>query len=354
MKLGQGKRIPEVIPACAKLIHETDEVLSEALKYTRTLVSELSPPVLREHGLAHGLRWLAEYMQRYEMTVTIDAPEGNQPQLAEHQIVLLYQSVRELLMNAMKYAGTGGATVKLDQQADELRVEVHDDGPGFDLAVDPAANTLTGGLSHKFGLFSIRERMRALGGRFELAPGKGTTAILVLPLAPSAGTTVHGTESPRKAIHHDPPSERSTMKAQHSGLNEKRMRVLLVDDHVMMRQGLRSVLDCYSDVELVGEAGDGAEAVTLIERVHPSVVVMDINMPKMNGIEATALIKARHPGIIVLGLSVNAGGENLEYMMKAGAVRVLTKEAAVDDLYNALHAAVYGDASHDSERESAS
>ena len=354
LKLGQGKRMAQGIPACSKLIHETDEVLAEALKYTRTLVSELSPPVLREHGLAPGLRWLAEYMQRYEMMVTIDAPEGIQLQLAEDQIVLLYQSVRELLINAMKHAGTGEATVKLERQAGELRIEVHDEGPGFDLAVDPTAKAFTGGQSQKFGLLSIRERMKALGGRFELAPGKGTTAILILPLTTGAETTVHGTELPRKAINHDLPSERSAIKAQHSGPNEKRIRVLLVDDHVMMRQGLQSVLESYPDVELVGEAGDGAEALTLIERVRPSVVVMDINMPKMNGIEATALIKARHPGIIVFGLSVNAGGDNLEQMMKAGAVRVLTKEAAVDDLYNALHAAVYRDASHDSERESAS
>lgn len=354
LKLGQGKRMVQGVPACAKLIHETDEVLSEALRYTRTLVSELSTRVLREQGLTPGLRWLAEYMQRFEMTVTIDAPEGNQFQLAEDQIVLLYQSVRELLINVMKHAGTGGATVKLEWQAGELRIEVHDEGPGFDLAVDPAAETLTGGLSQKFGLFSIRERMKTLGGRFELAPGKGTTAILVLPLAISAGTTVHGTEWPPKALEHDLPSESLAIKAQHSGPNEKRMRVLLVDDHVMMRQGLRSVLDCYPDVELVGEAGDGAEALTLIERVQPSVVVMDINMPKMNGIVATALIKARHPGIIVIGLSVNAEGDNLRQMMKAGAVRVLTKEGAVDDLYNALHAALYGDSSHPSRRSASS
>jgi DNA-binding NarL/FixJ family response regulator len=113
-------------------------------------------------------------------------------------------------------------------------------------------------------------------------------------------------------------------------------RVLLVDDHAMMRQGLRSVLEAYADVEIVGEAGDGEEALASVERLRPSVVIMDINMPKMNGIDATKRIKQRYPETLVLGLSVNAGPENQSAMAQAGAAALLTKEAAVDQLYSMI------------------
>lgn len=104
----------------------------------------------------------------------------------------------------------------------------------------------------------------------------------------------------------------------------------------MVRQGLRSVLDSYADVEVVGEAADGEEAIAAVAKWRPAVVVMDINMPKLNGIEATGRIKARHPEVVVIGLSVQSGHEPKEAMLKAGAAVLLTKEAAVERLYDSI------------------
>lgn len=185
MKLGQGKQLAHQVPACATLMKEADEVLSEALTYTRTLVTDLSPRVLSDHGLAAGLLWLGNYMQRHDMAVTVRVPE-QEVTLPEDQKTLLFQSVRELLINASKHAGTGKATVTLNQVDGTLRIDVRDDGVGFEPAAAAAAMPAPkGGISSKFGLFSIQERMRALGGFFALqsAPGKGTTATLVLPMA---------------------------------------------------------------------------------------------------------------------------------------------------------------------------
>jgi len=186
--------------------------------------------------------------------------------------------------------------------------------------------------------------MHALGGTFELlsAPGKGTTAVLTLPLTESAESGVLSPESARPTIS----SRDSALPScsppgiQQPALSSARIRVLLVDDHAMVRQGLRSVLDAYDDVEVVGEASDGEEAVSATERWRPAVVVMDINMPKMNGIEATAEIKARWPDIIIIGLSVNSGGDNSRAMEKVGATLLLTKDAAVVQLYEAIRKAL--------------
>ena len=336
LKLGQGKRHAEAVPEAAKLMKETDDVLSDALKYTRTLVAELSPIVLRDHGLSAGLKWLGEYMHKHQIAVTVIVPE-DELTLPEEHAVLLFQSVRELLINSAKHAGTGQATVALEQRDGLLRIDVRDEGAGFDPA-DAAAGTPGGGISSKYGLFSIQEHMRALGGSFDIqsSPGKGTTATLMLPLA----TRTELSESDGSALNaqHSALPGRSALSAQHSALQQhtNRVRVLLVDDHAMVRQGLRSVLDAYKDIQVVGEAHDGAEAVRLVDELQPQVVVMDINMPKMNGIEATTHIKAHWPETIVVGISVNTGDDNGNAMRGAGAAVLLNKDAAVDDLYRTI------------------
>ena len=118
------------------------------------------------------------------------------------------------------------------------------------------------------------------------------------------------------------------------------IRVLLVDDHTIVRQGLRSLLESYPNIAVVGEASDGEEALASAGKLQPAVVVMDINMSKMDGIAATRLIKTQYPEIIVLGLSVNATAYYLDAMQKAGAFEVLSKDSAVDTLYGAIQRAV--------------
>ena len=332
LKIGQGKRLAQKVPACVDVIKQLDDVLSDALQYTRSLVADLSPPVLRDHGLSAGLKWLGDYMRKHDMTVTVIVPEQEDPALPEDQVVLLFQSVRELLINSSKHAGTGEATVMLEQRHGQLRIVVRDEGAGFDLiaAATTTADTPAGVLSSKFGLFSIRERMKALGGVFEIesASGCGTSATLTLPLV------ISGEEPVASGAQSHP----SSPTVERAPLSQKsvRTRVLLVDDHAMVRQGLRSVLECYADVEVVGEAWNGEEAVKAVECLRPAIVIMDINMPKMNGIEATAEITARYPDTTVIGLSVNADVENQEAMLKAGAALLLTKEAAVEQLYGAI------------------
>jgi PAS domain S-box-containing protein len=328
IKLGHGKRLVESIPDCAKMIGETDALLSEALTYTRTLVAELSPTVLRDHGLPMGLKWLGEYMQKHDMTVTVTVMEEPLT-LPDDQALLLFQSVRELLMNAWKHAQTATAEITMNTEDGRLRIEVRDHGQGFN--VSAAETHRATGLAAKFGLFSIHERMKALGGSFtiESAPRQGTTAKLTLPL-----------RAPSQAAKDVLPSQVALeVSGTHrawplpDGGAKAHVRVLLVDDHAMMRQGLRTMLESSPDVQVVGEACNGEEALASVERVRPTVVVMDINMPKLNGIEATARLKSRYPDLIIIGLSVNAEEENQEAMKRAGASRLITKEAAVEQLY---------------------
>lgn len=93
---------------------------------------------------------------------------------------------------------------------------------------------------------------------------------------------------------------------------------------------------------IVGEASNGEEAIELVEQLRPALVVMDLNMPKKNGIEATACIKAQWPETVVIGLSVHAGEEARRAVINAGGAVLLTKEAAVDELYRTIREVLDG------------
>jgi PAS domain S-box-containing protein len=331
LKLGQAKQGP--VFRSVDMIKQAEEVVSDALTYTRNLVAELSPPVLHEFGLFAALRWLAEQMQRYQLHVSVQIDAREDVRLPEDQAVLVFQSVRELLINAVKHAVAKQASLVVEEREGVLRIVVKDQGVGFDLLA--MATQQPSPMSSKFGLFSIRERMNALGGRLELhsSPGEGTRATLILPRPPTSEPTV---ESAPRTPHRETPVH------SREGRMAGPCRVLIADDHAMVRQGLRSVLEAFPNVNVIGEASNGQEAVDLTEQLRPAAVVMDINMPRMNGIEATAKIKTRHPDIVVIGMSVNASVDNHDAMRTAGASMLLTKEAAVDQLHGAIQRAVHG------------
>ena len=116
-----------------------------------------------------------------------------------------------------------------------------------------------------------------------------------------------------------------------------KIRVLLVDDDVRVRETLSSILKAYSNIEVVGEASDGDEAVTSVGTLRPAVVVMDITMKKMDGITAARLIKAQHPSVLVVGCSAHTKEYNLYAMQRVRAFEVLlTKEDAAENLYPAI------------------
>jgi len=116
-----------------------------------------------------------------------------------------------------------------------------------------------------------------------------------------------------------------------------KMRILLADDHTILRAGLKMMLNAQPDMEVVGEAQDGRQAIQEAQRLQPDVVLMDITMPDMNGIEATKHIKRNHPAARVLILTMHEHDEYVFQALRAGASGYMLKEAADTDLINALH-----------------
>lgn len=117
---------------------------------------------------------------------------------------------------------------------------------------------------------------------------------------------------------------------------------MIVDDHKVVRQGLKAFLLAYDDLELVGEADDGAQAVRLAEQLQPEVILMDLVMPGLDGAAATQAIRDRHPHIQIIALTSFPEEDLVQKALKAGALSYLLKNVEADELANAIRAARLG------------
>ena len=116
-----------------------------------------------------------------------------------------------------------------------------------------------------------------------------------------------------------------------------KVRILLADDHLVVRMGLAAIIGIEDDLALVGEASDGVEAVQLVDKLRPDVVIMDLMMPRQNGVAATEQILKRRPETKILILTSFGNSEDLSHALKAGALGALVKDSAHDELIAAIH-----------------
>jgi two-component system, NarL family, response regulator LiaR len=127
-------------------------------------------------------------------------------------------------------------------------------------------------------------------------------------------------------------------------ISSQPIRVMLVDDHTMVRRGLATFLEVFDDLELAGEAADGEEAIELCGRLLPDVVLMDLAMPEMDGVTATRVIRQRFPEVQVIALTSFKEAELIQNALQAGAIGYLLKDVTADELDQAIRAAHSGQA----------
>ncbi len=303
------------------------DLVTKSIETSRTLSSELSPPVLYQKELPEALRWLARWMSAtHRLDVDLDLPDDF-VFLREDLRVLLFHSVRELLFNVVKHAETSTAQVAMQEQNGRIRIMVKDKGRGC----DPKSLT-ENGPGEGFGIFAIRERVELLGGNLETAcaPNEGVTATIFLPVAPPVYA-----DPEQPSLVAEEFAQRIEPPATPPPANGK-IRVMLVDDHTVMRKGLLSFLSGHDDIEIAGEAADGEAAVELAQKIQPEVILMDISMPKMNGVEATRQIRSKMPGIRIYGLSMFEAEDQAHAMSEAGATGYLSKSGNSESLLAAI------------------
>jgi signal transduction histidine kinase/ActR/RegA family two-component response regulator len=322
-------------------------LVRECIAMSRSLVSELSHPSYTEPDLCTALGWLGAWVkEKHGLDVHVKCAQTIMANVEETRLTLL-QSVRELLFNVVKHAGVREAHVELVKGSDgSVQVTVSDEGTGFDPEKALAPRLAPGLASGGIGLLSIRERLDVIGGgmKVESDAGRGSRVTVWVPQdAPAASEPARPSRSASAAapVPRDTAGRtsdtagRRRLRAARSAAAGK-IRVLLVDDHAVVRDGIALQLLQQPDIEIVGEAADGETALQLVRALRPDVVTMDVNMPGMNGIDAARAIHAEYPLTRIIGLSMSEESEQGAAMRSAGAVHYLSKSASLDKLLAAI------------------
>ena len=248
----------------SKHITYTQRLVEKSVDIVHQFARDLRPTLLDDLGLIPALQtYIKAFAARTGLRVRFLAFAGVE-ELENDKRTVLYRVALAALVNVAEHAKASNVSVVIKALPQAVLMEITDDGRSFD-----AAHVLDSRRNKRLGLIGMRERVEMVGGTFRVdsAPGRGTTI--------SAKTSLQ-----------DAPEKDDPMKL---------IKTLLADDHTIVREGLRALLLADSGIEVVGEAHNGHEAVSLAKALHPDVVVMDIAMPVLNGLEATRQILAAAP-----------------------------------------------------------
>ena len=308
MQVRAAKNLLDSDPAAAReRLTEAEELIKTSQQELGRIITELRPTALEGQGLAGALSdYLATWSQHAR--IPADLQVQNDQRLPMEVEQTLFRVAQEALSNVARHSRASAATVWLVFEPGQVILYVVDNGVGF----DPAT------AGDGFGLQSMRDRMAAVQGR------------LIVQAAPEGGTIVTASA----------PTNFSGAKI----IMEDAIRVVLVDDHNMVRMGLKAYFSTLPDIQVVGEAGTGEEAVRLAADLAPDVVLMDLIMPGMDGVEATRQVKRISPRTQVIVVTSYHEDEHIFPAIRAGALSYVLKDIDPDDLADAIRRANAGEA----------
>ena len=295
----------------------------------RTLSYLLHPPLLDELGLSSAVKWYAEgYERRTGIKVEVKIPLDF-GRLSPDVEVALFRVIQESLSNVQRYSESLRAYVRLKRSSsDEIQVQIGDFGKGIHPATLNTSTHTAAPLG--VGIQGMRERMRQLGGKLEITSRlkHGTLVTATLPMVhpqanPSAEPITNTTvESATNRGTDTPAPSRDTPRKQ----------ILIADDHEMLRRGIRNALADRQDWQICGEAVDGQEAVNKVNTLRPDLVILDINMPVLNGLAAVRQILRNRPQTKIVIFTVHDSEQTLKEIQAAGAHAYVSKNDASDAL----------------------
>jgi len=329
-----------------RLVHSKNNDVNDALEESRDTVRKigeeirtlsylLHPPLLDESGLGSAVRWYAEgFQKRSGIHLAVDIP-ATMGRLSTDVETALFRVVQESLTNVHRYSGSPNAEIKIFAEGDQLHLEVIDHGRG--IAAGSVPVQLDGTASLGVGIPGMRERLRQLDGNLEVDFGRdGTRVVAIVPLKKPAAVS----EMPETAA--DANQEQARVDSNVNTRSDARQRILIADDHEVMRRGVRGLLESHDEWVVCGEAFEGTEAVVKSRELRPDLIIMDINMPGLTGIAAAQQIRRENPSAKILFFSVHESSQTVREVMNAGAQGYVAKSRAGHDLVDAVRNVLSG------------
>ena len=319
-----------------RLILESIGLSNDVNKEIRTLSYLLHPPLLDELGLSSAVEWFTQgFENRTGIRVGVDIPPGF-VRLAPDVEVALFRIVQESLANVHRYSGSATAYVRARSDRGEVRLEIGDFGKGMSKESQKTSRSSVAPLG--VGIQGMKERVRQLSGTLEITsrPGKGTLVTAILPI--TSRRKEISESYPSSEIHELPP----VVAGEVAETNGWRKRILIADDHDVLRRGIRTMLESDPDLEVCGEAVDGKDALEKTLAQTPDLVILDINMPIMNGLDVLRQIVRHRPQTKVLAFSVHDSKQIVEEILAAGAHSYLSKATAGQHLVHEVRLLLNG------------
>ncbi len=324
---------------------DAQKLVSDCLVYTkqiseeiRTLSYVLHPPLLDELGLTSAVRWYTKgFEARTGIHVEIDIP-ANFQRLPSDVEVTLFRIMQESLTNVHRYSGSATAFVRVLCSDSQVSLAVGDRGKG--MRSDAAGAVVSGDTAVLgVGIQGMRERMRQLSGNLEIhsRPNEGTVVTATVTIPELDSKLRAELEGSADRPHADVDVGELT-DAPSSG----RKRILIADDHEVLRRGVRTLLGTESEWEICGEAIDGKDAVDKSAALSPDLVILDVNMPVLNGLAAVRQILRLRPQPKVLVFTVHDSDQTMMEVQATGAHGYLSKAKAQQDLIHAVKALLAG------------
>jgi PAS domain S-box-containing protein len=315
----------------SETLDESRDVVRKIGEEIRTLSYLLHPPLLDESGLASAVRWYAEgFQKRSGISLTVDIPPGL-GRLSTEVETALFRVVQESLTNVHRYSGSPNAEIKIFAGDGQVHLEVVDHGRGIEAGVAPVM--IDGIASLGVGIPGMRERLRQLGGQLEVDFGtNGTRVVAIVPLKKPDAVSVETAEYAAA----EGGSAQPRLDSDAAARSDARRRILIADDHEVMRRGVRGLLESHNEWAVCGEAFEGKEAVVKSRELRPDLIIMDINMPGLTGIAAAQQIRRENPSAKILFFSVHESAQTVREVINAGAQGYVAKSRAGHDLVDAV------------------
>ena len=289
--------------SCSAELRSLEASVRAGIEEVRELVRRLRPEALDDFGLRSALVSLGSELAEHSGLRVSPRLDGDLPTLSPEDELVVYRVAQESLVNVVRHARATRAELSLQAENGAVVLRVRDDGKGIDAA----------GLRSGNGVRGMRER-----------------ALLV-------GADLQG--QPRPAARHRGAAAAAGQMTTHP----LKIRILLADDHTVVRRGIRMVLEAAPDLEVVAEAADGIEAVQRALREDIDLAILDVAMPRRTGLQAALELSKQRPDLKILMLSMHEVEQYFFEALKAGASGYVLKTAAGRDLVEACRAAMRGE-----------